>query len=131
MSACIIAYGEGLLPTLMKVKEALLIDSEEDNKSLLHQFQAMDYVFRFNLTLIGYEDANNKPGDPSIVINDNEIPFQYDGRKVFISLRKPKCQELDTMTSVILASPIECRPDKESILKNYEGRRLQNIVPRC
>ena len=78
-SACSIAYGEGLLPMSIKANEALLIDNEEENESLSHPFQAMDCGCRLNLTPIGHTDANNEPGDPSIVVNDDKLLFQHDG----------------------------------------------------
>ena len=56
VSACVIAYGEVLLPTLTKVNEVLLINNEEENESFLCPFKAMDYGCRFNLAPIGYEE---------------------------------------------------------------------------
>ena len=69
----------GIASYVNKVNEALLIENEEENESLLRSFQAMDCECRFNLTPIGHVGANNEPGDPSIVVNDDKLLFQHDG----------------------------------------------------
>ena len=74
-SACSMSRGEGLLPTLVKVNEALLIGNEDENKSLLRPFQATCHGCCFNLTPIGHACANDEPGDPSVIVNDVKIPF--------------------------------------------------------
>ena len=116
MSARGIARGEGLLPTLTKANEALLIGNEEENESLLRPFQAMDHGCRLNLTLIGCSGTNYEPRDPSIIVNDSKLLFQRDRRNELANLKKPTFQELEDVVPVVLESPTEHLPDKNSVL---------------
>ena len=72
----------------------------------------MDNDCKFNLIPIGCADANNASGDPKMIEDENEINFQFDGRKSFQTMRKPTLDELDSLpivevTAHILHEPTE------------------------
>lgn len=104
VSGYAIAYGEGLLPALIKVNEGMLNEEDGETKSLFHPYQAMEFGYKFNLTPTGCEDCLGSNGQPGAIVNDLRLPFEYDGRKLFMNLRKPTKKELDTMIPVVLTS---------------------------
>ena len=61
-SACTVIEGENLKPMFLRVHEGVLIDDENQRESLLYPYQSMARQYRFNLTPLGYLDANSKPG---------------------------------------------------------------------
>ena len=125
VSAHTIIYGEGLLPTLVKVNEAVLIEDAEETESLLHPFQAMEFGCRLNLTPIGYEDSKGHPGDPELVVKDQSMPFMCDGRKLFFKNRKPSQEELDSMIPIVLTSPVKYKPEADSYLSSTRRRKTK------
>ena len=64
----------------------------------------MAHKFRFNATLMGYLDTNDKPGVPKMVIEGMEKPFLFDGIKVCQCIRKPTAKEMEFFSEVEIAA---------------------------
>ena len=125
VSACTIAHGEGLLTTLVKVNEAVLVDDAGEIESLSHPFQAMEFGCRLNITPIGHEDSKGHPGDPELVVNNQKMSSVHDSRKLFFNHRKPTQEELESMTPIVLTSPIEHEPEVDSCLASVRRRKAK------
>ena len=76
----------------------------------------MAYQCRFNLTLIGYLNINNMPRKPKINVEDIEIPFLFDGRKVYQHIRKPAEEELKFLLEVKITAPAPYNPSSNTYL---------------
>ena len=83
VSAYTVVEGPNLPPTLIRMHEGVLINDDNQTESLLHPYQAMSHQCAFNFTLTGYVDTNGNPGEPKLTVEDQIIPFQFDGRKLF------------------------------------------------
>ena len=55
-------------------------------------------------------------GKQHIVIEDKEIPLQYDGRKLFLNIRKPTEDDMEELECVEMTSPLPFEPDNEELL---------------
>ena len=55
-------------------------------------------------------------GKQHIVIEDKEIPLQYDGRKLFLNIRKPTEDDMEELECVKMTSPLPFEPNNEELL---------------
>ena len=94
MSSITVVPTLNMPPTLIRVHEAVLIQDEIQSKSLLHSHQAMEDGFKFDLTPIGHRDSNSNMGYPKLSVKDKDMCFNFDGRKLFQTIRKPTESEL-------------------------------------
>ena len=98
----------------MRVHEGVLIEDSDQSESLLHPCQAMAHDCKFNLIPIGHSDANHTSGDPKMIVDENEINFQFDGRKLFQTTRKPTLEELDSLPIVEVIAHVPHEPTKST-----------------
>jgi len=108
---CVVIDGQE--PFLMLVNQACYHEHVEQNESLLHPYQAMDHGVRFCLTPKESLDSDGVPGRQKIVVSDKEIPLNYDGRKMFLSIRKPLPDELDSLEIMEMISPDTYIPEED------------------
>ena len=118
-------HDNRLLPILVKVNEAVLVDNDNERESLLYPFQAMEFRHRLNLTLVGCKDANGLLGAPKLVVNDYKMPFIHNSRKLFFKNRMPTDKEMDLMTPIMLISPVEHELEVDSYLALAHRRKAK------
>ena len=100
MSAVSVVSSFNLPLALLRVNEAVLIKDDNQNESLLHPCQAISHNCKFNLAPMGYRDSNNEMGNPKLSVDDQITLFNFNGRKLFRSIRKPIEDELRNLPIV-------------------------------
>ena len=75
------------------------IDDDTELESLLQPFQAMRHGVCFDMV------PDVFGGTGSMTVDDEEIPFEYDHEKLFLQMRKPTKQDIDTLESFELTAP--------------------------
>ena len=80
------------------------------------------------MAFIGFEDTKENLGNPSMVVGNTEIPFMFDGRKMYFNLRKPTDKEIRTMVPVILTSPKQYNPKPETYLHKVRRKKTNKIL---
>ena len=93
-SARTVAEGENLKPTFLRVHERALMDDENQRESLLHPFQEIEHHCKSNLTPTYHKDTNDNMRDPKLLVEDKDVSFNSDGRKIFQTIGKPTESEL-------------------------------------
>ena len=66
---------------------------------------------------MGYLDANDAPGEPKMIVEDMDIPFIFDGRKVFQHIRKPTAEKLENLLEVDIAASTPHNPSSNACLQ--------------
>ena len=117
VSLCVVIAGPNLRPTLLRVHEMVLMEDEAQKESLLHPYQEMAHHCQFNLTPMGCSDANKLTGEPKMIVEDVEIPFLFDGRKVCQHIRKLMAEELRTFPEVDVTAPTPHNPSSTTHLQ--------------
>ena len=89
----------------------------------------MEHDCKFNLTPIGYRDSNAEIGDPKSSVDNQIMPFNFDGRKLFQSIRKLTEEELRSLTIVEVTSPVPYEPKAETFVPNRkkESNTLKKV----
>ena len=88
---------------LLVVNNATFVNNDNELESLLQPFQSMKHGVKFDL--IPHEYG----GKASMIMDDEEIPFEYDTEKLFLQTRKPTEEDLDTLQSFELTAPHETK----------------------
>ena len=111
--------------------QACYYDQEEQDESLCLPFQAMQHGVGFDLTPTNRRRPDGGMGTQKMIISDREIPLQYDGRKMFVNIRRPSEEELDLLESYELTSPNEFIPDStdEIISRRKHNQRVYKQYP--
>ena len=120
---CVTAPNEE--PFLLVVHQATYYDNPEQNESLCLPFQAKQHGVKFSLAPSHRECARGNLGTQNIIIEDKEIPLLYDGRKMYLNIRKPSKNELYELESFELTSPEVFIPDSGEEHHNIAQRRNQ------
>ena len=110
-------------PFLLIMNQSCYYDDEEQDESLCLPFQAMQHGVTFDLTPHTRTTTDGKRGTQRIILAEKDIPLQFDGRKLFINIRKPSNEELELLPSYKLTSPNEFIPDSNA---NINNRRKSN-----
>ena len=67
-------------------------------------------------------------GTQKLIVERRNIPLEFDGRKMYLSVRKPSEQESLTLNTYELTSPAPFNPE-ESILTRRDRKRKYNSYP--
>ena len=116
---------------LLMMNQSCYYDDEEQDESLCLPFQAMQHGVTFNLTPHTRTTTDGKRGTQQIILTENDIPFEFDGRKLFLNIRRPSNKELELLLSYELTSPNEFIPDSNGNINNRRksNQRLQHKYP--
>ena len=84
-------------PCLFLVNQACYHKNERQTESLCHPYQAMDHGVTFCLTPRDTSTVNAEAGRQCMIVDEKEFPLSYDGRKMFLCIRRPSMEELKTL----------------------------------
>ena len=87
------------IEVILVANNVTFIDNETELESLHQPFQAMKHGVSFDMV------PDMFGGKGSMTVNDEEIPFKYDHEKLFLQMRKPTKQDIDTLKSFELTAP--------------------------
>ena len=107
---------------LIIVHQALYYNDKSQNESLILPFQAEQHGVKFSLTPTNRLDTNDTPGRQNMIIEHKEIPLNFDGRKLYLNIRKPTDSDYDTLQTYEITSPENFVPDPTTNKTSY--RRL-------
>ena len=107
--ACVEIDGEEHFLILMN--QACYYDYQEQTESLCHPYQAMLHGVKFCLTPKENLTTRGNPGNQKMIVDEREIPLSYDGRKMFLKIRKPSQEEIDTLEMLEITSPDPFDPE--------------------
>ena len=65
---------------------------------------------------IGYLDANEVPGEPKMIVENIDILFLFDRRKVYQYIRKPTEEEQKNLLEVEITAPTSYNPSSNTYL---------------
>ena len=92
-------------PCLFLVNQACYHGNERQTESLCHPYQAMDHGVTFCLTPRDTSTVNAEVGRQCMIVDEKEFPLNYDGRKMFLRIRRPSMEELKTLEIYEITSP--------------------------
>ena len=75
-------------------------DDENQTESLCLPYQVEQHGVRFDLTPRHRLNACDVNGTQRIIIEDKEIPLEFDGLKMFLNIRRPTKNELHSLPAV-------------------------------
>ena len=113
MSAIICVELEGREPILLLMNQAYYYDDADQDESLCLPFQAEAHGVTFSLTPHERMDTNGNQGQQNMIIEGTEIPFNFDGRKMFLNILCPSIEEMDLLEVYELTSPEPFTPEKD------------------
>jgi len=88
-------------PVLLLIHYATLVNDANESESLLQPFQAMRHGVMFDMTPTIHH------GRGVMDVDNEELPFHYDGEKLYYSISKPTQEDLDTYDCYELTSALE------------------------
>ena len=109
------------------MNQACYYDEEEQDESLCLPFQAMQHGVSFDLTPLNCSTPDGNQGTQRIIMADREIPLEFDGRKMFLNIRRPSDDEMELLPSYELTSSNEFVPDSMDEVRNR--RKMNEQVP--
>ena len=95
---------------LLLVNQACYFEGENKWESLCHPYQAIEHGAKFCLTPKDSLTPEGESGKQMMILEDREIPLKYDGRKMYLKIRHPSSQELETLDIFELTSPAPYDP---------------------
>jgi len=115
----LVTCGEsvGNEPILLLVHQACYIKDAAQTESLCHPYQAMAHGVNFDLTPVGHTNELGKPGKQCLTIEDRTLALAFDGRKMYINIRRPTRKELNLLEIFELTSPDPFEPNINDELK--------------
>ena len=125
MSAITCIDIEGENPYLLLINQACYHENKEQNESLIHPYQAMEHGVTFCLTPKDKLNPEGETGKQKMVVEEVDIPLLYDGRKMFIPIRKPTDNELITLEKLEITSPEPFSPEHEYETDNITRRETK------
>ena len=123
VSAVTCVEMEGDEAFLLMVNQACYYDNQEQTESLCHPYQAMEHGVKFCLTPRDTLTPEGELGKQVMVVEEKEVPLRYDGRKMFMKIRHPSDEELESLEIVELTSPAQYDPKPDDILQVSNPRR--------
>ena len=117
---CVDINGESFL---LMMNQTCFYDDEAQNESLCHPFQAMEHGVTFCLTPKEKLTPDGNPGLQKMTIDEMDFPLQYDGRKLYLNIRKPSKAEIENLEIFEVTSPSPYEPSTEP----ESNRRDQKI----
>eukprot|EP00957_Ditylum_brightwellii_P159630 12151368-Ditylum_brightwellii.AAC.1 len=102
-------------PILMVVNYATLNDDDDRNESLIIPFEMMRHGISIDLI------PKQFGGEGGMMVEDEEIPFKWNGEQLFLKLAKPnegeleelEIFELNTLSPDMTLKPATCRRKKK------------------
>ena len=120
-ATCVLpADGE---PFIIVLNQACYNADEAQYESLCLPFQAEQHGVTFDLTPRHRLNATGDNGKQMMKVEGKEIPFEFDGLKLFLNMRKPSMDELDNLPSFELTSDIPFVSDVNEDIEIVTPRR--------
>ena len=110
-------------PFLILLHQACYYDHAEQTESLCHPYQAMEHGVKFCLTPSDTLTPDVTLGQQNMIVDGKEVPFKFDGRKMYLKIRKPSQEEIDTLEILEITSPEPFEPETDP---NYEAQTRRN-----
>ena len=104
---------EGREPILLLMNQACYYDDPQQDQSLCLPFQAEAHGVTFGLTPNDRMDTSGNLGQQKMTIEGTEIPFTFDGRKMYLNIRCPSNEEIDLLEVYELRLPEPFTPEKD------------------
>ena len=117
---CVDVEGED--PYLFLSNQACYYEHSEQKKSLIHPYQAMYHGVKFCLTPKSRLTQEGEVGKQMMTVDEQKIPLLYDGRKLFLKIRKPSKDEMKTLETFEITSPAPYDPERENDTENMPRR---------
>ena len=112
---------------ILIMNQACYYSDEEQKESLCLPYQAEQHGVKFDLTPRHRLNANNENGKQKMIIEDKEIPLEFDGLKMFLRIRAPTSDEMGRLPTYELTSPSTFIPDTGDDHENILTQRRKNI----
>ena len=112
---------------ILIVNQACYYGDNDQTESLCLPYQAEQHGVRFDLTPAHRLNANGVNGSQKIIIEEKEIPLIFDGLKMYIKIRRPTNEELQSLPSYELTSPSRFVPDSGNDHENVLTQRRKHV----
>ena len=116
-----------LPPVLVQANHALLNDDPNQVESLLSPCQMMHFGVRIDMVPSHLFGRNGDPGTQGMTVSNVDIPFTFDGLKMYIHHRLPTENEIQTMSRLVLTSDKQWRPWCDLMAAVRSRRTLSSI----
>ena len=116
-------------PILLLFHQTCFIEDSAQYESFCLPFQCMDHGVTFDLMPKEHQNDLGQQGRQSMTIEDREIPLNYDGRKMYVDIRKPTEEELATLEVFKLTSsePYEPKSSDNNVLARDKKSKLDKL----
>ena len=122
VSAITCVEMEGEQPILLLMHQACFYENQDQRESLCHPYQSMEHRIKFCLTPKDALTPDGSLGKQSIMVNDREISLKLDGRKMYLNIRKPMQDEIDTLDTLEMTSPLPFEPEMDESNRKMSRR---------
>ena len=126
---CIVPEDPNEEPILLIVHQACYHANPGQVESLCLPYQAEQHGVRFDLTPKHRLNGRGENGLQKMTIEEKDIPLLFDGRKMFVRIRKPTKIEIESLPSYELTAPDVFVPDTTSDHDNITSRRKNMRKP--
>jgi len=117
-------------PFIMIVHQACYNSAKEQNESLCLPYQAEQHGVTFDLTPRHRLNSSGVNGKQVMMIEDNEIPLEFDGLKMYLNIRCPTPNEIDYLPTYELTSDESFVPDTGDDHDNIITNRRKKVSKR-
>ena len=112
-------------PFLFLMHQACYYDHKDQNESLCHPYQSMEHGVKFCLTPKDTLTPDGNLGKQNMIVDEKEIPLEFDGRKMYLNIRKPTQDEIDTLDILEITSPEPFEPEADPDYGNSSRRNTK------
>ena len=110
---------------ILIVHQALFYNDKDQDESLCLPFQAEQHGVTFSLTPNNCTDSNGVMGKQNMIIEHKNVPLHFNGRKLYLNIRYPSDQDIQTLESYELTSPKK-DPTPTSYSQHRQSTKDQN-----
>jgi hypothetical protein len=132
VSAAAVFYfpGMDICPILVHVHRGLHNEDPNQVESLASPHQMMAHSCLVDMVPSIHLTRQGTPGTQGMTVSGKDIPFTFDGVKLFMHHREPTDHELNTMSAVDLTSETEWKPWNIVQERVNQNRNLGVIITR-
>ena len=112
---------------LLELNQCLLDLSPNQSESLLQPHQARAHGVIVNDVAKRHLATDKRQGAQNLVVDDIEIPLNFDGWKCYFTVSKPTTEQLKLLPKFTLTSELPYLPQKYIVARNLKLKNLESI----
>ena len=110
---------------LILMNQACYYNYEGQTESLCHPYQAMEHGVKFCMTPRDMMTSSDTLGQQNMIVDEKEIPLTFDGRKLYLKIRKPTPEEIDSLEIFEITSPDPYEPETQPDYSHFHRRDVK------